>query len=485
MKNKTKIILGSLGMLAITTLGTISVLNCTNHVTVQKNKIKELSNVIRAENKDNYNFLVKSAILNINRITNKKNLVLFTKVINDIHKRKLLLIDFVEATTIIDLKTSLTLEIKFKGLPFFCKNENLIYGGRLGILKILENNRYSTIDSKITKIYNTQDLLKNALEIRNDIKPSIILNEYQKRKNIIDGELNKSLMLPTNLTCAPFVPSNHSHIYYNRYGKFNITYQVPYSWWFASRDSWQDVGYVDTHYLGYNYTEGLCEYVALANIMLYEQLFIDSSLFTNSEFNKYFNENTNPNSIENTSPYFKQYAKSNPSKGLVYDLWKNANYSLNLTNGGWLKESLLKFLRQEDNSEAIHTWECNYKYGGYWRAWNSVTHGIPCILGSAPYSAQSPHGWPYHAYTVYGYDNPTNCFLVTMDFGQPDATSVLYSYYVGALGSYWVELHPKNNFNSPSKNLKKVFYWNGNWYTGPGINNIILKEGIAYDDAEN
>ncbi|WP_353289984.1 putative cysteine peptidase [Ureaplasma ceti] len=296
--------------------------------------------------------------------------------------------------------------------------------------------------------------------------------------------MNNSFAVPTTLTSG-FSLSNHSHLYYNKYGKFNITYQVPGSWWFASRNYHEYVGYIDTSYLGYNYTEGLCEYIALANLMLYEQLFVDSSLFTEQYFNKYFKLNMYYPDVEDNGPSFKQFDDKHPKDGLVYKLWQNENYKLNLTNGGWLKDSLLKFLKQENNSEAIHTWECNYKYGGYWRAWNSVTHGIPCILGSAPLDTQSVNSWLNHAYTVYGYDNPTSCFLVTMDFGQSDATSVLYSYYVDAWGSYWLELHPKNNFNTPSKNLKKYFWWNNNWYTGPQINNIIFTEGIAHTFNKN
>ncbi|GAA5414939.1 putative cysteine peptidase [Ureaplasma ceti] len=481
MKNKTKIILGSIGTLVVSTLGTISVLNCTNNVNLQKNQITELSNIIKKENNYNYNFLVKSAVSNINRITNRTNLVLFTKVINDVNDRKLLLIVFTGATTIIDLKTGLTLEIRFPGLPIIYENKNLIYGGCLGILQVLGHDKYCTINTKFPKIYNTEDLLKNIVEIRSDIKPSVIINEYKKRKDSIDNKLNKTLLLPTTLTSASFKPNHHLHIYYNKYGKFNITYQVPYSWWFASRGDIQSAGLIDTKCLGYKNNEGLCEYIALANLMLYEQLFINSSLFTTGKFNEYFKLTYGNNIIEDSSPIFKQYGFYNPSLGLVYKLWEDANFKLDLTNGDVLKDSLIKFLKQENNSKAIHTWECNYKYGGYWRAWNSVTHGIPCILGSAPFNFQSSYGWPAHAYTVYGYDTPTNCFLVTMNFGDYRDTSVLYSYYVGAWGSYWLELHPKNNFNTPSKNLQKVFSWNNSLYTGPQINSIIAKNGLAND----
>ncbi|GAA5414825.1 hypothetical protein [Ureaplasma ceti] len=163
MKNKIKIILGTLGLITVSSLGLVSTLSCIDDTTTQQLQTKELSDFIKSENVNNYNLLVKSTTYNVDRITNRINLVLFTKLINDINGNQLLLIAFSSATAIIDLNTGLTLEIRLKELPLKCKNFNLIYGGRLGVLKVLDNTRYSTIDSNKPKIYDNKDLLKNVL----------------------------------------------------------------------------------------------------------------------------------------------------------------------------------------------------------------------------------------------------------------------------------------------------------------------------------
>ena len=124
------------------------------------------------------------------------------------------------------------------------------------------------------------------------------------------------------------------------------------------------------------------------------------------------------------------------------------------------------------NDMSLSNWRYIEKYGGYHLAWETVKKGIPIILGAA-IRPEWTDQWVDHAYLMYGYDAPTDMFLGTMCWGRPDTSSILFSYYVGAWGSYCFGLEPTSY--AKYKPLPKVFEYNDKFYTGPEITDMIKK----------
>lgn len=142
-----------------------------------------------------------------------------------------------------------------------------------------------------------------------------------------------------------------------------MTYQVPDAWWFASRNNWASAEYIENPDVSRD-ESGLCEYVALANLLLYNQLFVSPTIFSDQTFHKYLGYDNSNNSLEQSSPVNKFYLGYKEDCSFPYKLWALADYQINLHTANYLTQTAKSFI------DKPYAWAYLQTYGGYWDAWN-------------------------------------------------------------------------------------------------------------------
>ncbi|AKB10948.1 putative cysteine peptidase [Mycoplasmopsis synoviae] len=388
------------------------------------------------------NSLLDNEIKKIKSLIPEAENVIFHKEIQDIKNKKLLLIVFDNYYSVLDIDSNITIEINNTKVPIHLVNMNIIYGGFLGILTINENKYFDVNNIEVSY----DDIEKAHITIdKNREKPSNNIKIRKKRSN------------DTN--------NNYPYINYDYNGVFKVSTTVPYSWWFASRDNKEKSGYVDLSFdITHSGEKGLCEYVALSQLMLYNEIFIKSGIFSKEKFDFYTKDSGYDKILENSSPVFRYHLYNKPESSLAMTLFNNAGKKLNLKTGQLYETAIKKFI---NNNDEINKWNFNHKYGGYKKTWEYVKKGVPTILGVAPTGGF----WPNHAYIMYGYDDKTDMFLGSMAWGQKRTNSVLYSYYTSAWGSYYFNIELKNKKDLGKVN--SVFKFYDTYFTGKTIDNFI------------
>lgn len=243
----------------------------------------------------------------------------------------------------------------------------------------------------------------------------------------------------------------------------NISNLVKDAWWWASRNTSQKVGYTDQDDLFDKYdNSGLCEYIAMSNILLYNHLFKNSNIFTNEEFNEYFEYNNYDNSLINASPTFKYYQYNEPNKSLVANLWRLNKRWVNFYAYSSYKYPINKFIK---NKEAFNTYEYDYKGGAYyWRTTQNINNNNPVIVSTTK---------TMHSFIIYGYDEQTKMVLLNWLWGDNDSIVLVNYWKLAAAGSalkIMFTMRPKSNSNL---NTNKLFKYNGEMYTGEEIRKLL------------
>ncbi|MEX1815985.1 putative cysteine peptidase [Metamycoplasma hominis] len=244
----------------------------------------------------------------------------------------------------------------------------------------------------------------------------------------------------------------------------NISNMVKNSWWWATRNTMQKVGYVDQTFLSdkYNDTSGLCEYVAISNILLYNELFNQSGIFTNEEFNDFFKYDNYDDSIENSSPIFRYYQYDHPDYSLVAKLWRLNKRWLDFYAYNSYTYPIDKFL---NNKEAKNKYEYDYKKGAYYyKATENIKNNNPVIVSTAK---------TMHAFIIYGYDEETQMVLLNWLWGNNDSIVLVNYWKLAASGSplkIIFTMRPKANQNLVTK---KLFNYKNNMHTGEEMRKLI------------
>nr|WP_161553272.1 hypothetical protein [Mycoplasmopsis felis] len=363
--------------------------------------------------------------------------------IKDLYNRKLLVIATKSAYSIIDFKTLITLETRFETLELN-NNANFIYIPGLGLYEEKDNN---LINISNNEIFSKNHFIKNVLPINIPNDNQFINKQKEKReKEINTFSLYKSNAERPNFPKLDYVGNN----------KFNVSHVVPNAWWFSTRNNYEKSGYID--YQG----NGLCEYVALSQLLLYNHLFVDSTIFSKLDYDKYFILKDSEKDINDSSPVFR-FAKhnlnnENVDNSLAFTLFKEGGYNYDLKTSSVLWNTTEKILKNN-----INNWKLDGKYGGYYKAWEYVKKGIPSVLTTA---LGDGYG---HSYLVYGYDDNSDMFLVSECFPNKSYTTTLYSYWNFAWGSHFFTIESTKE----NKSLKKLFSYKNKLYDGKEITKIV------------
>lgn len=94
--------------------------------------------------------------------------------------------------------------------------------------------------------------------------------------------------------------------------------------------------------------KGLCEYVALSQLMLYNEIFIKSGIFSKEKFDFYTKDSGYDKILENSSPVFRYHLYNKPESSLAMTLFNNAGRKLNLKTGQLYETTIKKFINNND-----------------------------------------------------------------------------------------------------------------------------------------
>ncbi|MCF1354696.1 C39 family peptidase [Mycoplasma hominis] len=243
----------------------------------------------------------------------------------------------------------------------------------------------------------------------------------------------------------------------------NISNKIKNSWWWATRNTKEKIGYVDQTFLSDKYdNSGLCEYIAISNILLYNELFNQSGIFTNEEFNDFFKYDNYDNSIENASPIFRYYQYDHADYSLVAKLWRLNKRWLNFYSYNSYTYSIDKFLNGKD---AKNKYEYDYKMGAYYyKATQNIKNNNPVIVSTAK---------TMHAFIIYGYDEETQMVLLNWLWGNNDSIVLVNYWKLAASGSpskIIFTMKPKANQELATK---KLFNYKNTMYTGDEMEKFV------------
>ncbi|AWX69681.1 putative cysteine peptidase [[Mycoplasma] anseris] len=410
--------------------------------------------------KEEQHFLINSEIARIKRIIGLNIKYIGHKIINGFLNEKYFFVITNKAVSIIDINTTVTIQVITTNDERFL-NENVIYANNFGLLIERNNGKFESLLSN--QIFSKEEIEKNILplEISNDVE--FIKNQRNKRKMEISTMNMDRRKYGTNL--------DYPKLSYYGKNKFNVSHVVPHAWWFATRNSDMETGYIDFEYEDPNSKNGLCEYVALSQLLLYNHLFIDASIFSEDDFDKYIQINWS-RKLEHSSPVFKHIIDANKEawqKLLPYKLYESNERHINLKNTKHYWTSVESIIGKNNLN-----WKLEGKYAGYYQAWKNVRNGYPVILGVAPFLNEK---WFDHAYLMYGYDDNSDMFLGTCCFGG-ETNIILYSYWTKAYGSYYFTLKSVGSY----RKLKENFFYKDRYYYGPVITTLIESETYNEED---
>lgn len=360
----------------------------------------------------------------------------------------------------VDLKTFVSLEIGWSNISaekFY--NKNVIYHPLFG-LSFIKHTYLFSLD-KNENLGLIQTLIPKEFPKLTENEKDIRIKSISKRKDELNNMTNENEKKPIGRGYSPYQSTIQANV-------ANVSYKIPHWWWWASRDTFKKIGYDDLSYSNKGKTDclncGLCEYVALSNLLLFHELFSASGVFTEEQYKMYIEKTYfyDNKVIEESSPVFKNYSYSNPDNSLVKLLYNYTGKIQYIQQPYHFKTAVDKFMT---NSTEKEKFDQLYKYGGFYQAWNNVKKGIPVVLAVA-----EMWGSLNHALLAYGYDDKSDAFLVNYLWGSNKTSKRLYSYYTYVWGSYFYALNPKSSVKHNP--LKKVFLFKGKKYTGPEMTAI-------------
>lgn len=226
---------------------------------------------------------------------------------------------------------------------------------------------------------------------------------------------------------------------------------VPYYQFFTKLWGDKSIGYTT----GPKNHQGLCEYVSLSTLLLYNELFISSGFFTDEEFATYFENNQQVSDNQIAMPEHKYYQYNQPENSLVRKLWKKNKSAKDIKTGKTLARAYKNWLSNKSISSKI-----KYHYSSSFMHSSSpedllLKYNMPVLVS---FVKPAPHN-----VLIYGYDTTTKSYLVNYGWGGYSPIiikkSIIWSYWsMGFWNAFYLD--PAN-----AQPLKRHFLYNNQFYS--------------------
>ncbi|AHI53801.1 hypothetical protein SSABA_v1c03920 [Spiroplasma sabaudiense Ar-1343] len=255
-----------------------------------------------------------------------------------------------------------------------------------------------------------------------------------------------------------------------------FSYLVPNYEWFTKLESMQSFGYTDAENLKGESGIGLCEYVSLAMLIKYQELFYNYGYFTDKEYDNYFELQKN-NSREINMPIHKYYEFNDKSDSFVARLWELNNRKIDLWWGVNVDDTLRKWIKGKEIKKRIAIKSCLSIGHTSQPEAKMMKHNVPVMLSFVAYGLA-------HNVVIYGYDKKTKSYLVhfgwSSDWRKRNCAVIIekskvWHYYSRG---FWNAFYPKT-----SKKIiapKPRFEYDGKMHTWDEIK----KKGLSFKDVK-
>ncbi|WP_426461491.1 putative cysteine peptidase [Mycoplasma hafezii] len=451
------------------------------------------SNIIHNEEKSNNEYILNSELVRINRIdSTNKHKILFYKYITDLNNRKVILVAFDGLYSVIDFQSLITLETIWQDISEYENNDNLFYAPSYGLIEKLTNLKYKQLlNSNILNIDKIDDLI-----IKLNIPNNSLVSEIEKVRRIIPN--NSGFITLGNKDdnkTTVYTPVEYAGIWRGAketfYSNPNVSNLSEHAWWWLTRDSYNRVGYDEDRadkYHGAEKSKGWCAYIALANLLLYNELFKYDGLFSDEEYKRFIKDDYNPeNKIRYTSPVFKwtkynDHAKTEEErKTFAYYLHDLNHKHYNFYNGMTAEKLLYLYVDFAKGKKAQNKYLPHFsteKYSSRKMAVNWIVNKkLPVILSISDVNTSEYYEYN-HVAIAYGYDEETSQFLITNLWGSKKTNACLISRYLDNHNNTFFALEPQN-YSDYYTNTKKYFKYKGQNYDWRQIEDYIIYDKTA------
>lgn len=401
---------------------------------------------------DNFEYTIYSKLINLkDKINNKSNKILLAS--ND-----LISINDFKIEPNIDYFHNFSKDEKIFLLEKFVNNNinHKIKVKDISIVEDVNKSKFFLVNFKpigyaIVK-YETLEFFE--INYNDNIKITNLKDNIYIPLKGFDNKTNYNLMnkpnygynLSLNRSIEKFLPDND---FVNKYTETisNLNYkadiEVPYSWYF--RYNFDKFAYYDKDRKEINHNgNGVCEYIALLMLLVYNECFVSSGYFNNDDIKKYFTI-SNGQSIDNYIPKIN------------YKLLKNI-FELNdeATNidAGLVSRALSRF--EENRYQDYYT-----KYAYFFTAdpYSIIKKGIPTMLS---FYLGKKEG---HNVVAYGYDLKKSMYLCHYGFQGSQYTQVLINRKPFNFIYDW-SIRDNKDVKNP---VRKLFNYKGKLVTGKEI----------------
>ncbi|UWD34158.1 putative cysteine peptidase [Mesomycoplasma molare] len=390
------------------------------------------------QEKERVNYFIESAKKEIEISIGQKRRYKFHKFITGLNLEKYIFIQFEKVSIVINLNTEESEEINFISYKEDEINEKVFYIPIFGLC-IYEEGQIINLETK--EIINKGIISKYYENLHNKTNNNT-LNFREERLKMFKLEKISSRSSENN---SINVGENNEIL------NFKVSNEVPHSWWFKQKNSWNKIGYTQLE------NAGLCEYIALAMMIEYMETFVSSGFFSNSELEKYFSRNTNTSyNIENAISFYKNYENNNKIDSLVFNLYKLNDKKINLKYASEVHDTLMKFLKNKSIQNKLEwDWSNSWMHPSNPEDY-LLKHNVPVMLSFVSSNLMSGHN-----IVVYGYDKKSGKLLANYGWGNNYSQRLLSRNSVWNFWSfgYWYAF--KLRENSHKEELKPMFNFGG------------------------
>ncbi|AHI53775.1 hypothetical protein SSABA_v1c03660 [Spiroplasma sabaudiense Ar-1343] len=250
-----------------------------------------------------------------------------------------------------------------------------------------------------------------------------------------------------------------------------FSYKVPNYEWFTKLESKRSFGYTSKRELTKGSSMGLCEYISLSTIMTYLELFVSPSVFSEKAFEHYFQYDDDYSGDLILAPYHINYQNLNPDSSLPVKLWKLNKKKTDLKGGSFVHDTFRAWNKLLDLP-----WKIDDEYSAAW--WHTsnpedwlIKYDVPVMLS-----------WVKNAHNIiiYGYDKPTNRYLVHYGWDYESARIINKAdiWRTFSMG-FWNAFYPTPGITKGE--LKPLFKYKGQKYNWHQLQNM----GFNADDIKS
>lgn len=221
-----------------------------------------------------------------------------------------------------------------------------------------------------------------------------------------------------------------------------------------------DIGYAE-------YDDGgLCEYISLYLLFMYNELFVSSGFFSDEEMSRFLQyEDKLINNTNIKLPVSRYHEYNYRRSSFTYNLYEKLQW-VNIKEGRTINSVLCTHLNGQNGkfrpSDILSDWSASVLHTSHPEEW-LLKYNIPVMLSFAGMPAiNKTFG---HNIVLYGYDKKTNKYAAHYGWSDRKYANVLLSksqvWFFTSWG-FWYAFRPKEHVK---RELKKNIFYDGKWIT--------------------